>query len=514
MYQNNEEAAIYLAAIIMSSDDAIISKDLNGNITSWNPAAERIFGYTEAEAVGKHITMIIPSDRLQEEEKILTTLKSGNRVDHYETLRRHKKGNLIPISLTVSPIRDKRGVIIGASKISRDISQRIEAEQAIKEMSLKKDEFLANMSHELRTPMNAVIGLANLLQRSNLSDRDKKLVETLKISADNLMDLINDLLDFAKLESGSVILEQVKFDLVEQMQKLVSIMNVKAREKNLILNIEYAPGLNRYYIGDPLRINQIVTNLVSNAIKFTISGKVDIKIDGEADETNNATKLIISVRDTGIGIAADKLDVIFEKFAQADASMTRRFGGSGLGLAISKTLAENMGGGITVASDMGIGSTFTVTLVLKNSEDIAAVQMPAQSKNQAIELHKNVLLVEDYAPNVLVASEMLENMGYNYDVADNGIAAVKKFMVGKYDAILMDVQMHDLDGLQATKRIREFEKERNLPHTPIIAMTAHVRDQDKERCYHFGMDDFIPKPFNPIDLESKLARYIKTQDNK
>lgn len=507
MYQK-DQAEIYLAAIITSSDDAIISKDLKGNVTSWNPAAERIFGYTEAEAVGKHITMIIPQDRLQEEEQILTTLKSGNRVDHYETWRRHKNGHLIPISLTVSPIRDASGEIIGASKISRDISLRIEAENTIKDMAAKKDEFLANMSHELRTPMNAVIGLANLLQGSNLSERDKKLVDTLKISADNLMDLINDLLDFAKLESGSVVLEQVKFDLTEQVHNVVSVMNVKAHEKGLTLNVEYDSKLNRYYNGDPLRVHQILTNLVSNAIKFTTSGKVGIKLDGTIDKNADTTKLVIAVSDTGIGIAKDKQDIIFEKFIQADASMTRRFGGSGLGLAICKALAESMGGEIKVASDPGIGSTFTVTLVLQNSEDISAVKMPAKLNIEEI-IHKNVLLVEDYAPNVFVASAILDNLGYDYDVADNGIAAVKKFMMGKYDAILMDIQMHDLDGLQATKRIREMEVERKLARTPIIAMTAHVREQDRARCYEFGMDNFIPKPFNPSDLETKLAQYIK-----
>jgi PAS domain S-box-containing protein len=196
-----ERATAYLGAIVESSDDAIISKDLNGFVTSWNGSAERIFGYTADEMIGRHITLIIPSERLEEEDKILTTLKAGDRVDHFETYRRHKDGRLVPVSITVSPIRDSAGNVIGASKISRDISERVEAEKALKELSRKKDDFLANMSHELRTPMNAVIGLTYLLKAmDSLPPQAKKFVDTLKISAENLMDLINDLLDFAKIE--------------------------------------------------------------------------------------------------------------------------------------------------------------------------------------------------------------------------------------------------------------------------------------------------------------------------
>lgn len=223
-----ERASAYLAAIIESSDDAIISTDLNGFITSWNKSAEQIFGYSAEEAVGRHITLIIPAEHL-EEDKILNTLRTGNRIEHYETIRRHKDGHLIPVSLTVSPIRDSEGNIVGASKISRDISERINAENAIIEISRKKDEFLANMSHELRTPMNAVIGLATLLKSMpSLPETAKKYVDTLKLSADNMMDLINDLLDFAKIESGSIEMETIAFNLAEQIEKAVNVINVKS----------------------------------------------------------------------------------------------------------------------------------------------------------------------------------------------------------------------------------------------------------------------------------------------
>ena len=507
--QAAERASAYLSAIIESSDDAIISKDLNGFITSWNKSAERIFGYTAEEVIGRHITLIIPAERLKEEDKILTTLKTGNRVDHFETLRRNKNGNLVPVSITVSPIRDSAGNIVGASKVSRDISDRITAEEAIKDNNRKKDEFLANMSHELRTPMNAVIGLSHLFLRMELPEQAKKFVDTLKISADSLMDLINDLLDFAKIESDSFQVETIEFNLAEQLEKAISVINVRAHEKNLVLYVNYAPSLNRYYMGDPLRIHQVLMNLLSNAVKFTDKGSIEIDISGTDDPETASTLVTFKVSDTGIGIQPEKLDTIFEKFTQADASITRRYGGSGLGLAISKACVEKMGGTITVDSQQAIGTTFTVTLPLKNTQKSSSIESFSANTAPKGPVHnKNVLLVEDYEPNVLVASSMLEQLGYDYDVAPNGFEALRKFIHGKYDVILMDVQMHELDGLEATRRIRKIEAEKNRARTAIIAMTAHVREQDKDKCLDAGMDDFIPKPFDPMVLAQKIAQYI------
>jgi len=504
-----ERTGAYLSAIIESSDDAIISKDLNGFITSWNKAAERIFGYLAAEVMGRHITLIIPVERLTEEDKILTTLKTGNRVDHFETIRRHKDGHLVPVSLTVSPIRDSAGKIVGASKISRDISERVNAARALQESSLKKDEFLANMSHELRNPMNAVIGLSHLLLRMDLPEKATKFVNTLKVSADNLMDLINDLLDFAKIESSTFEVETVEFNLAEQVEKAISVTNIKAQEKNLTLYVNYAPSLNRYYLGDPLRIHQVLMNLLSNAVKFTDQGSIEVDINGAANPSAEITFITIKVSDTGIGIAADKLHMIFDKFMQADSSITRRYGGSGLGLAISKAFVEKMGGTIRVESQPGIGTTFIVTLPLKNTDTLSPIEsFSARAAPSMPVQNKNVLLVEDYEPNIMVASTMLEQLGYNYDIAANGFEALRKFVHGHYDVILMDVQMHELDGLEATRRIRKIEKEKGLSHTPIVAMTAHVREQDKDKCFEAGMDDFIPKPFDPRVLSQKITKYI------
>lgn len=506
-----ERASAYLGAIIESSDDAIIAKDLNGFITSWNKSAERIFGYTAKEVVGRHITIIIPPERLPEEDKIFSTLKAGKRIDHFETWRRHKKGHLVPVSLTVSPIRDVGGNVIGASKVSRDITERLAAEEALKETSRKKDEFLANMSHELRTPMNAVIGLSSILKgMDDLPERANKYIDTLKLSADNLMDLINDLLDFAKIEADSFELEETEFNLAEQVEKVISVINVRVQEKNLKLHVNYASTLDRNFIGDPLRIHQVMMNLLSNAVKFTQNGYIEIDISGVPDEDKNVTVVTMKVSDTGIGISDDKINTVFDKFVQADSSITRKYGGSGLGLSITKACVEKMHGTIELESELGVGSTFTVTIPLQNTNNPSTIEsFSANKASKSKRARKNVLLVEDYEPNVMVAGAMLDQLGYDYDIANNGFEALRKFVNGKYDVILMDLQMHELDGLEATRRIRKMEKEKELIRTPIIAMTAHVRDQDKDSCFDAGMDDFIPKPFETALLRQKISRFIR-----
>ena len=509
------DAQAYLAAIVESSDDAIISKDLNGNITSWNPSAERIFGYTQEEAIGKHISIIIPADYLKEEDFIIGKVRSGERLEHFETIRRRKDGQLINISVTVSPIKNPDGKIIGASKVARDISEKIRSEKALQDATMKKEEFLANMSHELRTPMNAVIGLANLIgNMEDLPPKARTFVQTLKVSADNMLDLINDLLDFAKIENGSFELDIDEFSLADLVERLISVANVKASEKGLKLYIKHDDTIHYTFMGDALRIHQVLMNLVSNAIKFTEKGAVEIEISSQLSVEGCAT-VQINVKDSGIGIAQDKMGAIFDKFVQADASITRRFGGSGLGLAISKAYIEKMNGTISVSSKVGIGSVFSLSIPLKVCTTDAPAKIFSVNANPHIPVREqDILVVEDYDPNIFVISSMLDMWGYNYDVARNGIEAVQKFSQGQYDVILMDMQMHDMDGLEATRLIRQMEKDKKLDETPIVAMTAHVRDQDRDKCFAAGMNDFIPKPFEPSILLQKISSYVGDKEQK
>lgn len=506
-----ERASGYLAAIVESSNDAIISKNLDGYITSWNKAAERIFGYSADQAVGQHISMLFPPDLLDEEYTILGKIRAGQRVEHYRTIRRAKNGNLIHISLTVSPIRDSHGRIIGASKIARDISAEKRAEDMAREAALRKDEFLANMSHELRSPMNVVIGIADLLKRSEtMSEQEREYIQVLQGSADSLLALINDLLDFSKLEAGSLQLEDIEFDLSDVIEKPVAQARVNASKKNLEIRVSYRSAVQQYLKGDPLRIQQILTNLLDNAIKFTEAGFIELIVDGKS-VGKDKTLVFIEVSDTGIGIPEDKAATIFEKFRQADASTTRRYGGSGLGLSISNALATKMGGKISVRSKLGIGTTFTLEIPLENGKQVSTIEQSEPAESAA---RKDVLVVEDSYPNVVVVTAMLDRMGRNYDIAKNGLEAVRKFQKGRYGVVLMDIQMEGMDGFESTAQIRSFEQERKLKKTPIVAMTAHVFEKDRRRCAEAGMDDFIPKPFSPDHLEGTIDKFVPRRAGK
>jgi CheY-like chemotaxis protein len=360
------------------------------------------------------------------------------------------------------------------------------------------------MSHELRTPLNAVIGLAHILSKSErLNPREQQCVSMIRQSGDTLLALINNLLDFSKAETGSIQLEAIEFSLPEMVEKCVMMMDAEIRAKGLAFELSYSGPLREYYVGDPLRLQQILTNLLANAAKFTDKGQIEVKVSLKSESAGQSC-LALSVADTGIGIAPDKVDIIFDKFIQADASVARSHGGSGLGLSICKALAEAMGGRILVQSTPGLGSTFIVELCLKHSDRDDRMNTEAEHGD----VRRNVLVVEDFEPNVLVVSSVLDELGYSYDVATNGMEGFRRVERGAYDLILMDVQMPGMDGFESTRRIRQMETERGGARTPIVAMTAHVFDRDKHKCLEAGMDDFIPKPFDPKQLESVLSRLI------
>lgn len=392
--------------------------------------------------------------------------------------------------------------------------------------NVAKDEFMANMSHELRTPMNVVLGLAHILASQPLTEKQHYMIKTLRISAESLLGIINDLLDFSKIERGGMEIECIPFSLRDVIDEAVRLMSVKAQEKNLWFKSRLDGIGDEEYLGDPTRLRQVLINLCGNAIKFTEKGGITL-FARSLRGRGSGVPLIIEVEDTGIGIAKDKVNLVFEKFTQADSSISRKYGGTGLGLSISKSLIEKMGGAIGLRSVLGQGTVFTVTLTLslhhgatdaseKRSKipstsgliaetKPATLIAPSEPETHVASRNEKILIVEDYAPNVMVVEEYLNWFGYSYDVAENGLIALQKYKTHKYHAILMDIQMADMDGFTATNEIRDYEKANNLPRIKIIGMTAFALGSDRERCLKAGMDEYIPKPFNSEELRRKLA---------
>lgn len=374
-----------------------------------------------------------------------------------------------------------------------------------------KSEFLATMSHEIRTPLNVILGISTLLGTTSLNERQKELISVLGTNAKVLLGLVNDILDLSRIESGQMDLEIAHFDIQELLDNMHAMFHMDASRKGLDLQVINNTGDIRWD-GDMLRVQQIITNLVSNAIKFTENGYVRLKADTVKYKDHTDHALCITISDSGIGIAEDHLDNIFNKFVQADQSITRRFGGSGLGLALTQSFVGIMQGEISVQSKKGEGSEFTVILPLPlRSDKREQVIEPVIEKHEEIEHHtqKHVLLVEDYPANVMIATMMLENMGFKVDVVSSGQEAIDKVVqaVIPYYAIFMDIQMHGMDGFEATRQIRELEKSKGYSHY-IIGATAHALSGDKERCLNAGMNDYISKPIDwdaVSDILKKIA---------
>jgi signal transduction histidine kinase/CheY-like chemotaxis protein len=399
------------------------------------------------------------------------------------------------------------------------VRERDKAEAA----SVAKSEFLANMSHEIRTPMNVVVGISNILSRTSpLTEKQLGFIKTLQVSAESLLTLINDLLDFSKIETHNFELEKISFNLTELIEEVVMLVSVHARERGLYFNIELDEIRGHEFIGDPMRIRQILTNICSNAVKFTEKGGITLKARAAPHDRAGFEDVLIVVSDTGIGIPPEKQASIFENFTQADSTITRKYGGTGLGLAITKNLVELMGGQITLKSGLGDGTSFMIYLPLPSkirqappeSQDvISPPPETVQPANDSAPVQKvsapcppRILLVEDYEPNVVVASTFLEQFGFPYEVATTGPTALQKYMESEYDVVLMNVQMPGMDGYQTTQAIRKFEKQNDKKRAHIIGFTAYASFRDKEKCLESGMDDHLAKPFEPQKLRQKILK--------
>lgn len=380
------------------------------------------------------------------------------------------------------------------------------AKEAAEKTNFLKSLFLATMSHEIRTPMNGIVGVAELLKTTKLTEEQKDLLKIMTISGNNLLAIINDILDISKIEAGEIKLEKIKFNLKQILNETIDLLNFKAKEQFNELISDISSEIPDFYYGDPLRIKQIITNLLNNSLKFTENGKVTLRIELKS-VINNKYKLKISIEDTGIGISEEGKEKLFKTFSQVSKSTQRKYGGTGLGLAISKNLIEMMGGNIFVESEVGKGSVFWFIIELESARIQEGINEEEKSEIKNSELPDRklkVLLVDDNKINQKIGLGVLKPFNYEVVVAENGLEAIEFFKKHKPDIVLMDIQMPVMDGFQATMGIRKFERDNKLKHTKIVALTANAVGDEREKCFDAGMDDFIAKPFKINDIKSVL----------
>ncbi|MBS0356055.1 MAG: PAS domain S-box protein [Proteobacteria bacterium] len=507
LYRQVESKEARLQAILDTAVDGIVTIDRHGLVRSFNNAAERIFNWQAEDVVGRNINMLMPEPHRTRHDSYLSNyMESGiARIigTGREVTAMRRDGSVFPIRLAIGRT-EVPGETLFVGFIT-DISQYKELEQALRDSrdraelaATSKTAFLANMSHEIRTPMNAIIGFTEQLLETPLDTQQRRHLDTVSRSARSLLGLLNDILDTAKLERGAMEIENMDFSLHDVVFQVAASLRLGAEAKGLTLDIDYAPSLGeQHFRGDSLRIQQVLTNLLGNAIKFTERGSVKVSAEGEA----GAVRLIVA--DTGIGIPADRIARIFEPFAQADASTSRRFGGTGLGTTIARQLIELMHGRLDVESEVGVGSRFIVELPLERGGPIASAPDSALPALPPL----RILVADDVPQNLELLTLALGRAGHQLVTASDGEEALTLFVAGRFDVVLMDVQMPHTDGLEATRCIRAHERQHGLSPTPIIALTASVLNQDRIAARQAGMDGFASKP---LDIPRLLAEISRT----
>jgi hypothetical protein len=488
--------------LVESSTDVTWRIDTSGRFTFVNNASIHVLGWNPEQLRGKLFTSISDPSSIDRDRVALAHLLSGDQLSGYETVARNATGGRVHLKLSARAQRNEGGQIIGAQGILHDISLEVStrdalrvARQTAEQADAAKSAFLANMSHEIRTPMTGILGTADLILDSDLTDEQRRSVELIVASGETLLTIINDILDLSKIEAGQLELEDITFDLHDVLRDTVTLMNTGARNKGISLVLEIRDEVPRNVRGDPTRLKQVLNNLVSNAIKFTATGGVTVAAALLSRE-GDAAAIAFAVRDTGIGIAPDAIARIFEPFRQADVSTTRTHGGTGLGLSISRRLVELMGGTLEVTSVPGQGSDFHFVIAFSIVDQAAE---PAAPKVSAPARHKQlrILIVEDNPVNQQVAGTMLTRRGHHVDIVNNGQEGVDAVARQRYDVVLMDLQMPVLDGLAATAQIRANEKGARVP---IIALTANAASGEREKVIAAGLDDYVAKPFRANDL--------------
>jgi PAS domain S-box-containing protein len=502
-----------LNSIFSSAPEGIVVINTEGEIIQANPAVSRMFGYPLQALIGQNIALLMsPRDRREHQEWIVRFLTTGveelvNRPRIIEGYRRNGERFPLRMSITETRVDDElffTGTLQDFTQVKAVEEQLIDAKNKAEVANRLKGEFLANMSHEIRTPMNGIVGMTQLVLDTSLSPDQREYLLLAQESASHLLHIINDILDFSKIESGALELEPVSTDVHDLLQHTVKALKHAANQKQLVLNVHVPSDLPSDLLLDPVRLRQVLTNLIGNAIKFTHQGGIDVSL--RCEEKTDGLRLYFSVKDTGIGFDPAKAESLFNPFVQADGSITRSYGGAGLGLAISRSLVQRMGGDIFASSIPGVGSEFAghirCELPSVNSQPapLTAVQAPSAPQRS---LH--ILLAEDHPINQKVASLLLTKMGHAVVVADNGRHALDVLAQTRFDVVLMDVMMPEMDGLAALEALRERERSSGQ-HTLVLMVTAHAMTGDRERFLAAGADGYVAKPISADALQAEIAR--------
>lgn len=534
LHQKNQEIieskgklfSVYARSLIEASLDPLITISTEGKITDVNKAMAKITGISRQKLIDTDFSIYF-TELAKAIEVYKEVFAKGFVTNYPLTII---DGKLTDVLFNGSLYKDEQGKVLGAVVVARDITEQkaiekelIEAkvfaelaagmaEEAkrnaesatlIAEDALKaKQQFLSNMSHEIRTPMNAIIGFTKVVLKTELSDKQKEYLSAIKISGDTLIVLINDILDLAKVDAGKMTFELTPFRMASSISAMLHLFEAKIQEKTLELIKIYDPEIPEILLGDPVRLHQIILNLVGNAVKFTNKGSISISVRILHENHEYAT-IEFSISDTGLGIAPNKLESIFENFQQASNNTSRLYGGTGLGLAIAKQLVEKQGGSISVVSELDKGSTFSFVLSFKKTAEETAIEIPLTELDTDAK-NINILVVEDMPLNQLLMKTVLDDFGFERDIAANGKIAIEKLLEQSYDVILMDLQMPVMNGFEATEYIR------NTLHSqvPIIALTADVTTVDLAKCKEIGMNDYIAKPIDERLLYSKIIGVV------
>ena len=527
--RKEREESQYARSLIEASLDPLVTISIEGKIMDMNQATVNITGLTRKQLTGTDFfDYFIETQKAREVYQ--EVFSKGSVVDSPLTLR-SKKGKLTDVLFNGSIYKDDKGNVLGVVIVARDVTEqkriakesnkakllselataiaeeaKIRAESAtqIAQHAVKsKQQFLSNMSHEIRTPMNAIIGFTKVLLRTDLTEKQQEYLNAIELSGNSLIVLINDILDLAKVDAGKMTFEQTPFNIASSISAMLHLFEPKIQEKNLILIKEYDNKIPKVLIGDSVRLHQIILNLVSNAVKFTSQGKITVSVNLIKEDEEKAV-IEFSVKDTGIGIEASKIEAIFENFQQATSGTSRIYGGTGLGLAIVKQLVESQQGSVHVKSKIDEGSNFSFILNFLKTDAEFEIEPETTEPNTKVGKLK-ILVVEDIPLNQLLMKTLLEDFGFELDIAPNGKIAIEKLQNTAYDLILMDLQMPEMNGFEATEFIRNTMNSK----IPIMALTADVTTADLAKCKAVGMNDYIAKPVDDRLLHSKIIKLVK-----